>query len=422
MKQHIFIILSSLIISQIANCGLVRANEKTLLDEKPLLVDDASLILKEENVPNYNEFGIQNGLIKKYDYISPNTTDKTIIFEGDKKFSNTEQISQTQFKFYSGTPFYKDTDSIKLIETAETSINNFDIQLNELQFKQDELSFFSVPYALAQYDTGEMYSSAGDGRIYAGNADWSTVRSASTGTANPTNTEYPFSEGGLSGGTYYITRSFFPFDTSAIPDDAVINSVQFCLFSSASVQDNDQINPANGLLFEGTQASTTTLVGDDYDNLGTTLLSDTEFKLSEFRTQGYKCIVFNQSGKDIINKTGYTKLAIRPKNDYENQAPTNTSNFRGYYSEQPGVNYDPYLQIDYGYENYQGATPDSIPYNNELTLITGYEEIYTDSTTTPSEVRYIWYHIPFIAWIILAIPFFWIFTRVIMELIIRLRR
>jgi hypothetical protein len=67
------------------------------------------------------------------------------------------------------------------------------------------------------------------------------------------------------------------------------------------------------------------------------------------------------------------------------------------------------------------ATIGQIPYNNELTLITGYEEIYTTSTTTPSEVRYVWYHVPFIAWIVLGVPTLWIFGRFILELIIRMR-
>jgi len=64
---------------------------------------------------------------------------------------------------------------------------------------------------------------------------------------------------------------------------------------------------------------------------------------------------------------------------------------------------------------------DGIEYNNELTMITGYEEIYTTSTTTPSEIRRSWYHVPFLAWVVLGVPTLWIFGRFILELIIRMR-
>lgn len=64
--------------------------------------------------------------------------------------------------------------------------------------------------------------------------------------------------------------------------------------------------------------------------------------------------------------------------------------------------------------------PDNMPYDNDLTIITGITEHYSSSSVLTSfELHY--YHIPFIFWIIIAVVSLWVATRLILEFIIRWR-
>jgi hypothetical protein len=68
------------------------------------------------------------------------------------------------------------------------------------------------------------------------------------------------------------------------------------------------------------------------------------------------------------------------------------------------------------------TTTGSVPNFNDLSIISGYAEEYTDSTTTPSKVIYYVFHIPFIVWLVIWLVSSFIFGRIILEIIIRLRK
>jgi len=59
---------------------------------------------------------------------------------------------------------------------------------------------------------------------------------------------------------------------------------------------------------------------------------------------------------------------------------------------------------------------------DDIAIVSGFIEHYTTSTTTPSEIEHIIYKIPFLYWLIIFIPFLWVFTRLVIEFIIRLRQ
>lgn len=65
--------------------------------------------------------------------------------------------------------------------------------------------------------------------------------------------------------------------------------------------------------------------------------------------------------------------------------------------------------------------PADMPYDNDLTIITGIIQHYSTSSGLLS-YDYIYYHIPFIFWVIVAVVSLWIASRLIIEFIIRWRR
>jgi len=66
--------------------------------------------------------------------------------------------------------------------------------------------------------------------------------------------------------------------------------------------------------------------------------------------------------------------------------------------------------------------PQDLRAYNDISIISGYIEHYTTSTTTPSEIEHWIFHIPFLLWIVVCIPVFFIAYRITIELIIRFRK
>jgi len=64
----------------------------------------------------------------------------------------------------------------------------------------------------------------------------------------------------------------------------------------------------------------------------------------------------------------------------------------------------------------------SIQTINNLSVITQYSELTAYGTTTPAYTQQTYYHVPFIAWIIIAVPFFFVLNRLLIEFIIRWRK
>lgn len=67
---------------------------------------------------------------------------------------------------------------------------------------------------------------------------------------------------------------------------------------------------------------------------------------------------------------------------------------------------------------------DNLIYSKDLSTIVSKTEIYYTPISTssiPDEVRYTYYHIPFLLFVVVIIPALWMASRFILEFIIRLR-
>lgn len=66
--------------------------------------------------------------------------------------------------------------------------------------------------------------------------------------------------------------------------------------------------------------------------------------------------------------------------------------------------------------------PTKMPYDSELTMITGITETYSTSSPTSTGYTLSYYHMPFLYWVVLATVFLYISERIIKEILIRFRQ
>ena len=126
--------------------------------------------------------------------------------------------------------------------------------------------------------TSTFYSDTGDGHIESEIAgfNWDAAHDASSGTQ--TNYTGTFSVSGsyrTGGGHAGIVRAFQPFDTAALTDTDVIDSATLSVYPTSILNgDNDGDDWIN--VVQTTQASTASLVDDDFDQNGDAINNPTE--------------------------------------------------------------------------------------------------------------------------------------------------
>ncbi len=204
----------------------------------------------------------------------------------------------------------------------------------------------TVPLSFIEAATGDVftdtttsyYAGTGDGSVRGSGGSWVPT---SPLDYQDTDTYDDWFLSQNSGGTYYCRRVFLPFDTSAIPDTDVISGAYLSLYP------NTEAAPYEGCLFEGTQASTSSLSTSDYAAFTGSELA-TRFDEGDI-TPGNR---YNWSLTDLttINKTGWTKLCVREGRDADaSNAPGVGTYYRiqAYYAEDTGTARDPYLSVTY---------------------------------------------------------------------------
>lgn len=352
----------------------------------------------------------------------------------EKRTYNTRVFNDGTYRIYAGQPFIKVEDNWYRTEYAYTEKQTLDtLQLEEVQklnFNMERLNPFGFYTANAQ---STYYSGAGDGYSLAyNNSSYSSARSDTTGDeTNYTNDTFTLFDGKNSNNYWYSCRGFIPIDTSAI--EGTISEASFFIYyvsQTDAVGDDGQkeINLV-GSSFEGT-----VLTNGDFDSI--TLDSDTEFStrvpLDSMTPGSYYEFVLNNDGINWIDDEGTTGFAIRTEYDLDDT----TTNYLTYptfrTSEYTGTANDPYLEVTTstgtGTTTEETATttyslPCEFEYSTDLTIITGCSEIYGDaSSTSPTETRYFYFHIPFIFWIIIFAITFPLLLRFGLELIITWRR
>lgn len=196
--------------------------------------------------------------------------------------------------------------------------------------------------------TTSYYSGAGDGICYNGatGVSWATFHAlTSCDTVTYTNA----SEAGGNnwywsgaGGSYGGGRLFYPIDTSFLENVATVSAATFHFYTSHATA-----NQPLSRIVQTSQASTSSLVAADFDNLTMGTAGSDEITIAN---GGYNNIALNATGLTWISQTGYTKLGVIGKWDYANDG-TYTLDYSHYalMSERFGLDQtqDPYLETTY---------------------------------------------------------------------------
>lgn len=214
--------------------------------------------------------------------------------------------------------------------------------------------------------TTSYYVGAGDGattRNLDGDDTWAKVHDPSASiTLSHTATTALSLCGKRNNPVYWkVSRVFFPVDTSGLGLSDTISSASFYFYPGSTIY-KDSGGNMDMRLVETTQASTSELALDDYDQCGSVdsppLLSDDTVTYSSITGgavsgsgSAYETMALNVIGISAINKSGYTKLGIRHGDEIQATAPSYGINIYQqsslYTSEETGTDKDPYLEVTY---------------------------------------------------------------------------
>lgn len=198
--------------------------------------------------------------------------------------------------------------------------------------------------------TTSYYSGVGDGHVVnRPHSNWDITHDGTTGTSvnyTGVTSQTPYANR-VSTSDYIIQRGFCPVDTSALPSGAVISLATLNLYlTNVSIVDND--GDDFGVLLQTSQASTSSLVLDDYDNCGAVnspVEGSNRIDLSSLSSESYTAWTLNSTGIGWINYSGYTKLGIREGHDVLDNPVTGRNSVTWSTSEE--VSNNPYLEITY---------------------------------------------------------------------------
>jgi len=139
-----------------------------------------------------------------------------------------------------------------------------------------------------------------------------------------------------------ITRLFFFFDTSALGDTDTIDSAVLSLYQTSGWGNAG----SDYLVIAGaTPASDDALVAGDYDQVGTTQLSDRYTYPSNGSLNKYRDYTFNETGEGSIDKTGYSIFSQRTSYDILRSAPGGDRGMRCQSINYTGTTRDPKLVV-----------------------------------------------------------------------------
>jgi len=340
--------------------------------------------------------------------------------------ANTEKEGQT-YKIYSGNQFIFINNDWSYLEYATTTIEEFNILTTD---KVGLLNWIN-PFSAQIVNADTIYANASDGYIRKGDStDWDTTHDAVTGSVVVTNITAGYFAGvDNRTGNIELDRGTLYFDTSSI--SGTVTNADLCLTpNEINNDDNDGKNYISIVSNDSVDAdnpATTDFdaIGDAIDN--PTKLSD-DISLNSMSVGSASCFTLDANGIAEIGAS--TALGVREGHDIEDELVVSSgrSGLQIRYSEETGTTDDPYLEITLAEEEEEETATTtamevgSVPIFNDISVISGYTEIYTDSTSTPSETRYHVFHIPFFVWFIFWLVFSTFFARILIEIIIRLRK
>lgn len=384
-----------------------------------------------------------------YKYISDNIVNENVISYNTIRNNN-------EYRVYSGSPFYEIDNTFYLVEQDYVDPEVYN-QVITSKLSLINQILHNNPFGIyrVQAATSTIFSNT-DGDGYSGARDtdntWDSVHHHSgdaTWTKTSSQNEISWGmAGNYSNTVMEIRRGQLVFDTSSLDDTATITSATLDIYVVTSpTYDNDGNDTI--AVVQNYQANTSSMDYSDYVDVGSdnssaaraqytpTILLSTAIDVSSNITDSqYNTLTLNGTGEAYINRAGYTKLGLRAGHDYLDSQPAAEGTGSGeawfngvsyYNSARTGTSEDPYLTIVQAESG--SSTPatssviymDADWYSDDLTIIKGKTEIYTTSTTTPSEIRYHFFHIPFFAWIVIFSAILIVGSRLILEIIIRFR-
>lgn len=182
-----------------------------------------------------------------------------------------------------------------------------------------------------------------DGYFQNADTSWSNTRNGTT--ADLLNTSATTCSVGIQrviGGTdsHKFTRSFVNFDTAPVlSDDATITAARLKVY----VVSNNMYASDRAVLVTANYAEDNTVANDDYNDLGTSAISD-EITIAG----GWNTFTLTPTGINEIFKSGtsYTSFGIRDKYDLDDTSVLYDSYFTFYSKRYSDSSKRPYLEID----------------------------------------------------------------------------
>jgi hypothetical protein len=265
-----------------------------------------------------------------------------------KKPSDDPEIENYVAKFYSGYPFQLDEGVWKETSNATTTATAFLLQTENTPL--DEIRGLLGQPVFAADETVD--PGTGDGYIYSlGFSSWDETHDTTIGAAaNYTSQGLIASANEFAAPDWSIARSFLPFNTSGLSD--VLSISDAVLYLKFFGQTNNIDDPNDFItIVEGTPASNTSLIIEDFDQVGAVdspiegvdRLSTTDLLINAV----YYALPLNATGRSWISTTGYTSFGIREGHDVED-APNGTVNSLTIHgADTLSSNSAPYLEITY---------------------------------------------------------------------------
>lgn len=144
-----------------------------------------------------------------------------------------------------------------------------------------------------------------------------------------------------------IHRAFLPVDTSPLGAGATVTAAVMKLFVFTIFNGDADANGHVGV-YDASQASTSTLVVADYDQVADTAFSNT-IDFGDLTDDAYNDFTLTAGGRSNIDVTGFSKFSSREGHDVADDEPTtdldNGMAIRG--SEQTGTDEDPKIDITF---------------------------------------------------------------------------
>ena len=153
----------------------------------------------------------------------------------------------------------------------------------------------------------------------AGSDSFATVRGAASASTAVDDVLVALTS--VNGSTFRIHRVFLPFDTSALPDNATVSAANLQVYRSDAVATFANADTTTLHVVTQTQASDTSLVQDDFDQVSFTSKGSINF--ADTSDGAYSVITITDMA--IISLTGFTKLALLTGRDQGNSQPTGSN-------------------------------------------------------------------------------------------------